>query len=94
MKKILSLIFALTLVLSLVFTLPSFAADDEVAKDGWSITASSEIIPVKTAIDNDINTYWHSSYKADGSTITGQDRPPFIIEITLPEETEISGIRY
>ena len=94
MKKILSLIFALTLVLSLVFTLPSFAADDEVAKDGWSITASSEIIPVKNAIDNDINTYWHSSYKADGSTITGQDRPPFIIELTLPEVTEISGLRY
>ena len=94
MKKILSLIFALTLVLSLVFTLPSFAADDELSKDGWQIKASSEIISVKNAIDGNIDTIWHSSYTASGSTITGQDRPPFIIELTLPSVTEISGLRY
>ena len=94
MKKILSLITVLSLIISMFSVCSSFAADDELPKDGWEITASSEIIPIKNAIDGDINTYWHSSYTADGGTITGQDRPPFIIELTLPEVTEISGLRY
>ncbi len=94
MKKILSLIFAVLLITATFTALSSFAMDDEVAKDGWEISASSEIIPVKNAIDGDINTYWHSSYTVDGGTITGQDRPPFVIELTLPEVTEISGLRY
>ncbi len=94
MKKILALIFALSLALTAVFALPSLANDDELPKDGWEITASSEIISVKKAIDGDINTYWHSSYTAEGGSITGQDRPPFVIELTLPEVTEISGFRY
>ena len=59
MKKILSLIFAVLLITATFTALSSFANDDELPKDGWDITASSEIIPIKNAIDGDINTYWH-----------------------------------
>lgn len=95
MKKIISVISALTLIGSLVFAASSFArASDEITVDGWEIEASSEIMSVKNAIDGNIDTIWHSSYTAEGTNIAGKDPLPFIIELRLPKITEISGFRY
>lgn len=91
MKKLLSFM----LCLSLLAVLPAFAREsDELSKDGWSITADSQIRPAENAIDDNPDTIWHSSYEAEGSTITKQDTPPFTLEITLPAATVISGVRY
>ncbi|MBQ2941530.1 MAG: discoidin domain-containing protein [Clostridia bacterium] len=94
MKKILSLIFALSIILSSVFALTSFAADDEISKDGWTIKATSQIQAIERAIDGDIDTIWHSGYTAEGGQVTAKDPMPYTVTLTLPEETEVSGFRY
>ena len=94
MKKILSLIFALSLILSSVFALNAFAADDELDKTGWQIKATSQIQAIERAIDGDIDTIWHSGYKAEGGQVTEKDPMPYTVTLTLPEATEVSGFRY
>ncbi len=94
MRKILSLIFALSLILSSVFALTSFATDDEISKTGWNIKATSQIQAIENAIDGNIDTIWHSGYTAEGGNVTAKDPMPYTVTLTLPEATEVSGFRY
>ncbi|MDP4133248.1 MAG: discoidin domain-containing protein [Bacillota bacterium] len=96
MKKIFAFTLVLCLVLSCIsvpFQALAQEADEISDKGAWTITASSEISPVTKVIDGDINTFWHTSYKAEGSTITSQDKPPYEIVLDLGTVTEISGLR-
>ena len=95
MKKILSLIFALSLILSSVFALSSFAADDEISKDGWTIKATSQIQAIERAIDGDIDTIWHSGYTAEGGQnlfVLPLINQSFSLFIYTNGETVIEGI--
>ncbi|MBQ2940797.1 MAG: discoidin domain-containing protein [Clostridia bacterium] len=62
-------------------------------KSGWKLTVNSDNgNSIGKALDGDVNTYWHSHYTHAGPTITGHDNPPYYLELTLPEVTEISGV--
>ena len=62
-------------------------------KSGWKLTVNSDNgNSIGNALDGNINSYWHSHYTHDGPTITGHDNPPYYLELTLPEVTEISGV--
>ncbi len=68
-------------------------------KTAWIIDAnsgkgSSPAEAAKAAIDGDPTTFWHSGYEDKAGTITSKDNPPFNLDITLPEKTVISGIRF
>ncbi len=96
MKKIINILLCLTLLLSCFMTL-SFASDEYYTPgENWKYTANSEWIANKidNAFDGDVNTYWHSNYVAEGTTITSQDKPPFEIMVTFPEAISISGFAY
>ncbi len=60
---------------------------------GWKVECNSGT-SINRAFDDDPSTYWHSAYSAPEGTIISKDNPPFIIDITLPEKTVISGIRF
>lgn len=93
MKKTIAAILS-ALLLTGAFT--SFAEDgatDEINKLSWTATASSEIISASKAIDSDTSTYWHSNYKAEGSTITEKDPLPFTLEVNLGKAETVSGLR-
>lgn len=63
-------------------------------KSKWKVTASSEkpSSPITNAFDGDPVTTWHTNYN-DNDT-TDRDKPPYTIEITLPEEKVVSGWVY
>ena len=92
MKKISSLIFAFSMLLSLLSLTPSFA--EEVYKnDGWKISVNSEIAPkhsIEKAFDGSYDTMWHTKYTAEGSTITHKDAPPYIINVDFGKSLEIN----
>lgn len=63
------------------------------AKTGWSATVNSEKgSNVQKIFDNDVATYWHTDYEADGPTVTSHDDPPYHLKITLPKAVTTSGI--
>ncbi|MDP4133040.1 MAG: discoidin domain-containing protein [Bacillota bacterium] len=63
-------------------------------KSAWKVDVNSQIASISRAFDNDITTYWHSFYTSEGSTITGQDTPPFYVTMVLPEAAKVSGFSY
>ena len=67
--------------------------DGYVPKTGWKIEASSEFFDsAPRMIDGNTKTYWHSNYRAEAGSIVEKDELPFIIDVTLPEATVISGV--
>ena len=63
-----------------------------VPKTGWTIEVNSRNEQASRMIDGDKNTYWHSWYRAEAGSIVEKDDLPYIIDVTLPSETVISGI--
>ena len=82
MKKTLSLILALTLVLSLVSVTGISAEEYYEDASSWTITAScnQKGYGVDKAFDGNIKTYWHSNYTAEGSEITSKDNLPISVK--------------
>ncbi len=70
--------------------------DGSINKTDWSITASSEFEwnKAQNMIDGDKETYWHTNYMTDGTSISSHDQPPYTIEITLPEAKAATGLSY
>ena len=96
MKKFINLILVLTL-LTTCFGNVSLAEDEYYTPEAtWKYAANSEWSANKVglAFDGNVNTYWHSNYTAEGSTITSQDKPPFEITVKFPEAISISGFAY
>ncbi len=64
-----------------------------VSEMDWIIECSSSFSPSmpERIIDNDFQTFWHSGYTVEEGKIVAKDDPPFYVDVTLPEETEISG---
>ena len=61
----------------------------------WDITVSSAMAGAANALfDGDINTMWHSWYKAEGSTIKEKATAPHTVTVIFPTETPVSGVRY
>ena len=54
--------------------------------------SSDQSATLSQMFDGDINTYWHTNFKAVGGNITEHDMPPHYITLILPKATEISGI--
>ncbi len=67
-----------------------YTVDNAVDRQGWKVTSSSEISPAGHIIDGKKKTYWHSKYYVENGKLTGHDKAPFYLDITLPELTEIS----
>lgn len=63
-------------------------------KSKWTVTASSEKSwgPISNAFDGDPVTTWHTNFNDNDSS--DRDKPPYTIEITLPEEKVVSGWVY
>ncbi len=98
MKKVLSLILALAVILSLTFALSSFAADYDtsqfISRKGWKITASCSKQPYNGPLnltDGRTDTFWHSDYVEEGGAITSHEEAPYEITVTLPQAEVISG---
>lgn len=68
--------------------------DGAYINDGWNITASSEMRPIANAFDDDVTTYWHSKYVAEGGQIVSRDEAPFTITVTFPSKLSIAAVRY
>lgn len=67
--------------------------DGKLSRKGWKVTVNSDLGgTINATIDNNPGTNWHSKYTAEGPNITGHDEPPFYLDFTLPELTEISGV--
>ncbi len=97
MKKIISLLLTLLMIVSVTVALPAVAAEaKKVDKIGWSITASSEIHwgTAASMIDGDTSTFWHTNYTVSGSDVASQDTPPYTIEIVLPKAVKATGLLY
>ncbi|MDO5478136.1 MAG: discoidin domain-containing protein [Clostridia bacterium] len=97
MKKIFAFLLALSINASMLFVLPSYAAEAYTDTTGWTITTESimgAFNDITKAIDGDINTYWHSKYYVEDGKVVGHDNPPYEIIIEFPEALEISGVRY
>ncbi len=94
MKKTLSLIMILSLMLSLVSVTGISAEEyyDDVAS--WTITAScfQQWNEIDKAFDGNEKTYWHSEYSKDG--VSTKHENPHMITVTFPEAREISGVTY
>lgn len=67
-----------------------YTVDNAVSRSGWKVKSSSEISPAGHIIDGNKKSYWHSKYYVENGKITGSDKAPFYIDITLPALTEIS----
>ena len=94
MKKIISLLGILAIIFTL-FTVPSFA-EEYLDRSDWTYKVNSEIswAFIDKAFDGKTDTFWHTKYTAEGSTITSKDEVPHTIEITLPKVEVISGFAY
>ncbi len=108
MKKIISLILSL-LILSSLFAVPAMAEEVGATvyipavemignHEEWKVEVYSTINTSEAykrfIIDENPDTYWHSYYESEGTSITYRDAPPHDIDITLPEETAIYGFSY
>ena len=73
-------------------------AGELLKNDGsWNISASSAYgtgNAIEKAFDGVKTTYWHSNYKAEGSTIVSKDECPHIITVDFGKTVEIAGWRY
>ena len=94
MKKFLSLILALLMILSVIAMAEGEMASDEMSIEGYKVHVSSQNAPGGTprekgenVLDSDTVSHWHSSIepKAEG---------PHFITIEMPEKTAIGGYRY
>ncbi len=97
MKKILSLILSLILVLSLIGTFSVSAADMPIPeKSTWTITANTEMSwgKAELMIDGKTDTIWHSKYDTENGQAVNKVQPPYIFDITLPSEATVTGLRY
>ncbi|MDP4133987.1 MAG: discoidin domain-containing protein, partial [Bacillota bacterium] len=96
MKKIISLVLALSLVITACLAITPKAAELVGDKSNWKVSTTSEVSwgIIEKAFDGDTKTYWHSNYKAQGSTILSHDEAPFEITIILPSATAVSGFIY
>ncbi len=97
MKKILSLMLSLILVLSTVSVLYISAEDLPIPeKSTWKITANTEMGwgKAELMIDGKTDTIWHSKYDTEDGKAVNKVQPPYIIDITLPSEATVAGIRY
>lgn len=94
MKRFTSVI--LSVLISVLFSLPIFAAEQEIKYDSsWKISVSSDLNnTLLRAFDGDENTFWHSHYTNEGSQITGYDKPPHIITVDFGKDMDISGWKY
>lgn len=95
MKKIISLLTALTLILGLTFT--SFAEEKTLSKKSdWIITPSSSYATgdIEAAFDGNAGSYWHSDYYFDGTSITWKAEAPHAVNIIFPSVTNVSGLKY
>lgn len=63
-----------------------------VPKTGWTIEVNSRNEQASRMIDGDSKTYWHSNYRAEAGSIVEKDDLPFIIDVTLPKATIVSGV--
>ena len=64
---------------------------------GWVVTASSTLSEndsIYNAFNDDMKWLWHSAYTVENGEITGQDKPPFTIDIVFPEHLNVGGVRY
>lgn len=96
MKKLCTLLLSILMILPLCI---SVAADEECYpySADWQITASSDMggsNAVTKAFDGDVNTFWHTKYTAEGSTITSHDEVPHKVTIVFPQAISISGFQY
>ncbi|MBQ2942125.1 MAG: discoidin domain-containing protein [Clostridia bacterium] len=73
---------------------PEKATDEGANKAKWVIAGSGADDSLKKLIDGDRNSYWHSAYTAEGSTIVSRDEAPFRLTFTFPVTREISAIVY
>ncbi|MBQ2941665.1 MAG: discoidin domain-containing protein [Clostridia bacterium] len=98
MKKIITLLLVIAMMLSLLFVLPALGADALIATGSdWKIETSSHISSwgnVNNAFDGDVSTHWHTFYRAEGAEIVEKDEAPHTVTVTFPKEMEISGWRY
>ncbi len=95
MKKLLALILSALLSLSVITAI----AEEDVYSDtsNWKIECSSQISEsrgILKAFDSDESTIWHSAYKAEGSEIVSQDKPPYTITVTFDKALSVTGVRY
>ncbi|MDP4133016.1 MAG: stalk domain-containing protein [Bacillota bacterium] len=72
------------------------ASDAYAYSSDWDIEANSAVNEANLAafFDRNIQTMWHSGYKAEGTVVTQKDDPPFDIFVTFPENKVVSGVRY
>ena len=62
-------------------------------REGIKVSVSSDqSATLSQMFDGDVNTYWHTNFKAVGGNITEHDMPPHYIKLILPKATEISGL--
>ena len=73
---------------------PAKAEKPGADKTKWIIEGSGGADPLKKLIDGDRNSYWHSAYVAEGSTIVSRDEAPFRITFTFPAVRDISTVIY
>ncbi len=95
MKKIISLLTALALILGLSFTV--FAEEKTLSKKAdWIITPSSSYATgdISAAFDGNGGSYWHSDYYFDGKSITWKAEAPHAVNIIFPSATNVSGLKY
>ncbi len=92
MKKLLALAFSILMILSVIIPVSAegYTLENALPREGWRAVASSQISVAQLILDGNEKTYWHSNYIVESGKIVGKDNPPFYIEITLPELTEIS----
>lgn len=93
MKKILSLLFVCSLILCLMIPV---SATEYLDKSMFTVRVSSLYSESSADFIKDGNpaTYWHSFYRAEGSSIVEKDSVPYYIYIELPTEELISGFTY
>ena len=95
MKKMLSMLLSIMILMSFIIV---SKAEDAYAKGAdWVIEIGSEhggMWDVSLAFDGKNDTYWHSWYKAEGSTIVEKDTCPHEITVKFPEALEIGTVSY
>ncbi|MBQ2941950.1 MAG: discoidin domain-containing protein [Clostridia bacterium] len=96
MKKLLALLMAMMLMFT--FFVVAEAEDGAYTRTSdWKVEIGSEhggMWAVELAFDGKNDTYWHSWYKAEGSTIVEKDQCPHTMTVTFPEPLEISMVSY
>ncbi len=73
---------------------PEKAASDGANKAKWVISGSGSADSLKKLIDGDRNSYWHSNYVAEGSTVVSRDEAPFRLTFTFPAVRSLSSVIY